>query len=135
MAGRKKKNSKEFRDKFQKRFFTRSSTIALIFGVLVLIIFVIGTLHLKNRERQLDETIAELNTEIRDINRETGELKEEKKNMDTDSFKEKIAREILGMIGKDEYTLKESEESGEKKTTAQEKTTAGSETSETKKEP
>ena len=113
----KKKNSKEFRDRFQKRFFTRSSTLALIIGVLVLVIAVCATFALKGREARLDENIAELNEDIKTIEGQNQELEDEKQDLETDSFKEKIAREVLGMIGKDEYLLQEREDSGEDGTT------------------
>ena len=111
---KKKKHSIEFRDKFQKRFFTKKSVVTLVFGLIVLLLFMAGTVHLRNREKDLDMTISELNTEIKDIEQTNKSLEEEKKDMDSDGFKEKVAREILGMIGKDEYVVKESEKASTK---------------------
>ncbi len=57
----------------------------------------------------------ELSTEIRDLEDANETLKEEKDNMDSPEFKEKMARERLGMIGEDEYSLQQSEDAGEKR--------------------
>ena len=124
---KKRKNSKEFRKKFKKRFFTKSSTLALMIACLVLALFRIGTMRLRTREEKLDETIAELSTDIHDIEQKNKRLEEEKRNMNSDSFKEKIAREILGMIGKDEYKLEESDQKSTTEKSEKETTKTGDE--------
>ena len=104
---RKKKNSKAFKNKFQKRFFTKSSVAVLIVGITVFVRAAGATIAQKQQSVVYDQQIRELESEIRGIEAENSLLEEEKSELNTDAFKEKIAREILGMIGKDEYILKE----------------------------
>ncbi len=107
---KKKKNSRAFKKKFQKRFFTRSSVAVLIIGIAVFVIAAGATVAQRKQVMLYDQQIRELKSELRGIEAENNRLEEEKDNLDTDAFKEKIAREVLGMVGKDEYVLKEDTE-------------------------
>ena len=107
---KKKKNSKAFKKKFQKRFFTNSSVAVLIIGLSVFAVAGMAAVSQRKQAEVYDQQIRELHSEIRGIESENKRLEEEKANLGTDAFKEKIAREILGMIGKDEYILKEDTE-------------------------
>lgn len=61
-----------------------------------------------NRQRlSLKENITETNTKISKIKKEIDTIKKDYENRNTDDFKEKIAREKLGMIKKDEYVYKD----------------------------
>lgn len=51
--------------------------------------------------------ISEKNDEIENIKLDIDSLKDDYKNRNSDEFKEKIARERLGMIKKDEYVYKD----------------------------
>ena len=104
---RKKKNSKAFKKKFQKRFFTKSSVAVLIVGIAVFVLAAGASIAQKQESAVYDQQIKELESEIRGIEAENSRLEQEKSELNTDAFKEKIAREMLGMIGKDEYILKE----------------------------
>ena len=104
---KKKKNSKAFKNKFQKRFFTRSSVAVLAVGIVVFILAAGASIAQKRQSSVYDQQIRELESEIRGIEAENSRLEAEKSELNTDAFKEKIAREVLGMIGSDEYILKE----------------------------
>ena len=61
-----------------------------------------------NRQRlSLKENITETNTKISKVKKEIDTIKKDYENRNTDDFKEKIAREKLGMIKKDEYVYKD----------------------------
>ena len=80
---KKQKNSKQFNRQFKKKFFTKKSAIIIICTVVILGAFGIGY------------------------------QKVEKKGIDTDEFKERIARERLGMIKEGEISLQEAKEGEE----------------------
>ncbi len=106
---KKRKNSKQFNQKFRKRFFTMKSVTVLICVVIILVIVAFGYQDLRRKAQRYEDTIEELSTEIRELEDANQTLEEELDNMDSDEFKEKMARERLGMIGKDEYSLQQSE--------------------------
>ncbi|MDD7113615.1 MAG: septum formation initiator family protein [Lachnospiraceae bacterium] len=106
---KKRKNSKQFNRKFKKRFFTRKSVTVLLAAVIVMIAVGFGCNQQRKKAAAYQNTIDELNEEIKDLEDGNQNLEEEKDNIDTDEFKEKMARERLGMIGKDEYSLEESD--------------------------
>ncbi len=121
----KKRNSKEFNRKFKKRFLTKKSCAVLFFTAIILAIVMIGSIQSGKKERELQATINEYKTENEKIKDQNESIEEEKdriqemnKAMITnasdeetkDSIRE-IARNILGMIDKDEYYLQESENS------------------------
>lgn len=108
---KKRKNSKQFNQKFRKRFFTKKSVTVLICVVLILVAVAFGCQNLRKKAEFYEDTIEELSTEIRELEDTNQTLEEEKNNMDSEEFKEKMARERLGMIGKDEYSLQQSESS------------------------
>lgn len=106
----KRKNSKQFNRKFKKRFFTRKSVTVLVAAFIIMIAVGVGCNQQRKRAENYQKTIDELNTEIKDLKDTNEALESEKNNLDTDEFKEKMARERLGMIGKDEYSLEESDQ-------------------------
>ena len=106
---KKRKNSKQFNQKFRKRFFTKKSVTVLICVVIILVATAFGCQDLRRKAQRYEDTIEELSTEIRELEDTNQTLEEERNNMDSDEFKEKMARERLGMIGKDEYSLQQSE--------------------------
>ena len=121
----KKRNSKEFNRKFKKRFLTKKSCAVLFFTAIILAIVMIGSIQSGRKERQLQVIINEYKAE-NEKHRNTNDAIEEEKDRDKeinkalisntsdeeteDSIRE-IARNILGMIDKDEYYLQESENS------------------------
>ena len=114
---KKKKNSRQFNKKFKKQFFTRKSGLILLLTAVIIVFLGIGGLHQKREADRYRQAISELNSEMKEIDEENKKLEKEKEETDTDEFKERIAREKLGLIGKDEYVVRESEgqESGSDK--------------------
>ncbi len=107
---KKRKNSKQFNQRFKKRFFTKKSVTVMFFALIILIGIGFGCQRQKKTAEKYQKTIEELNTDIQELEETNKTLEEEKENMDSDAFKEKMARERLNMIGKDEYSLQRSEE-------------------------
>ena len=110
MKQKKRKNSKQFNERFRKRFFTKKSVLVLMCAVVILVAIAFGCQSQRRRAAVLEETVDELNTEIKEIKETNKSLEEERTNMDSPEFKEKIARERLGMIDEDEYSLQQSED-------------------------
>lgn len=107
---KKRKNSKQFNQRFKKRFFTKKSVTVLFFALIILIGIGFGCQRQKKTAQKYQKTIEELGTDIQELKETNKTLEEEKENMDSDAFKEKMARERLNMIGKEEYSLQRSEE-------------------------
>lgn len=107
---KKRKNSKQFNQRFKKRFFTKKSVTVLFFALIILIGIGFGCQRQKKTAQKYQKTIEELSTDIQELKETNKTLEEEKENMDSDAFKEKMARERLNMIGKEEYSLQRSEE-------------------------
>lgn len=83
--------------------------LIMVFLVFILTFFLTRAFN-KNMNRQrlsLKENITETNTKISKIKKEIDTIKKDYENRNTDDFKEKIAREKLGMIKKDEYVYKD----------------------------
>lgn len=55
----------------------------------------------------LNNNISSKASEISNVKEEIDSIKEDYENRNTDKFKEKLAREKLGMIKKDEYVYKD----------------------------
>ena len=110
MKTKKKKNSRQFNRRFRKRFFTQKSVLVIIFALVILIVIAFGCQRQNRQAERYRESIEELSTEVRDIRDANEDLREEKEDMDSPEFKEKIARERLGMIDEDEYSLQQSED-------------------------
>ena len=125
----KKKNSKQFNDKFKKRFFSVKTGLLIALTLVIVLCTGIASVRLSRQARQYEKQIDELSTEVSKIKKENSALEEEKDNIDSEEFKESVARERLGMVGKDEYVLEQSEE-GE---TSSEATTEEAEEKSTKK--
>ena len=125
----KKKNSKQFNDKFKKRFFSVKTGLLIALTLVIVLCAGIASVRLSRQARQYEKQIDELSTEVSKIKKENSALEEEKDNIDSEEFKERVARERLGMVGKDEYVLEQSEE-GE---TSSEATTEEAEEKSTKK--
>lgn len=112
MRAKKRKNSKQFNERFRKRFFTKKAVLVIVCAAVILVVAAFACQSQRKRAAGLRETVEELSTEIRDLEDANETLKEEKDNMDSPEFKEKMARERLGMIGEDEYSLQQSEDAG-----------------------
>lgn len=112
MRAKKRKNSKQFNERFRKRFFTKKAVLVIVCAAAILVVAAFACQSQRKRAAGLRETVEELSTEIRDLEDANETLKEEKDNMDSPEFKEKMARERLGMIGEDEYSLQQSEDAG-----------------------
>ena len=125
----KKKNSKQFNDKFKKRFFSVKTGLLIALTLVIVLCAGIASVRLSRQARQYEKQIDELSTEVSKIKKENSALEEEKDNIDSEEFKESVARERLGLVGKDEYVLEQSEE-GE---TSSEATTEEAEEKSTKK--
>ena len=83
--------------------------LIMVFLVFILTFFLTRAFN-KNMNRQrlsLKENISETNTKISKVKKEIDTIKKDYENRNTDGFKEKIAREKLGMIKKDEYVYKD----------------------------
>lgn len=63
-------------------------------------------ISLKRKTNDIDKDIKELNHNIKSVKNEIEEIKIDYEDRNTDAYKEKIAREKLGMIKKDEYVYK-----------------------------
>ena len=106
----KKKNSKQFNEQFKKRFFSVKTGLLIALTLVIVLCAGIASVRLSRQARQYEKQIDELSTEVSKIKKENSALEEEKDNIDSEEFKESVAREILGMVGKDEYVLEQSEE-------------------------
>lgn len=107
---KKKKNSKQFNRKFRHRSWSMKSVFVLVLAVILIVGVTMGYRGMDKKREAYEESIEELNTELEELENQNSELKEQMDNMDSSEFKEKMAREKLGMIGKDEVLLKESED-------------------------
>ena len=106
----KKKNSKQFNEQFKKRFFSVKTGLLIALTLVIVLCAGIASVRLSRQARQYEKQIDELSTEVSKIKKENSALEEEKDNIDSEEFKERVARERLGMVGKDEYVLEQSEE-------------------------
>lgn len=106
----KKKNSKQFNEQFKKRFFSVKTGLLIALTLVIILCAGIASVRLSRQARQYEKQIDELSTEVSKIKKENSALEEEKDNIDSEEFKESVARERLGMVGKDEYVLEQSEE-------------------------
>ena len=85
----------------------------MLFALLVLIISLIAYLFINsslNRKiKKLDNDIISSKKKLEEVNKEIDQLKEDYEMRNTDQFKEKVARERLGMV-KDEKKAEENQE-------------------------
>lgn len=110
---KKQKNSKQFNRQFKKKFFTKKSAIIIICTVVILGAFGIGYQKVEKKAAKYQKTIDELKTDVKNIEQTNKTLEKENKGIDTDEFKERIARERLGMIKEGEISLQEAKEGEE----------------------
>lgn len=82
--------------------------------VSIIIVLTIAFFGFKKMNSAIQDEIAELNNQIKEKNAEIesvkvdiASLKSDYEMRNTDEFKEKIARERLGMVKKDEYVYKD----------------------------
>lgn len=94
----------------RKKLSRQFTTSMLIFGIAMVIVITLtlGYRNLLSKEKAYQENIAELNNELKTLEETNKQMKNEMNNMDSKEFKEKIAREKLGMIKEDEILIKES---------------------------
>ena len=107
---KKRKNSRQFNDKFKKKFFTVKSAIIMVLTMMIVLFLGFGGIHQKRQADRYRDTIEELSSEVKQIKDTNKSLEKEKKNASSDEFKERMAREKLGLVGKDEYVVKESDD-------------------------
>ena len=113
---KKQKNSKQFNRQFKKKFFTKKSAIIIICTVVILGAFGIGYQKVEKKAAKYQKTIDELKTDVKNIEQTNKTFEKENKGIDTDEFKERIARERLGMIKEGEISLQEAKEGEEAST-------------------
>ena len=101
---------------FKKKFFTKKSAIIIICTVVILGAFGIGYQKVEKKAAKYQKTIDELKTDVKNIEQTNKTLEKENKGIDTDEFKERIARERLGMIKEGEISLQEAKEGEEAST-------------------
>ena len=75
-----------------------------------------GYQKVEKKAAKYQKTIDELKTDVKNIEQTNKTLEKENKGIDTDEFKERIARERLGMIKEGEISLQEAKEGEEAST-------------------
>lgn len=89
----------------------KSNTGFLILAILVFsLVFFVSRSFNQNLQRQtkdLNKDIKVTDNNIKSVKNEIETIKKDYENRNTDAFKEKIARERLGMVKKDEYVYKD----------------------------
>ncbi len=108
-----KKNSRQFNQRFRGRFLTMRAGIIALFTVLIFAVILVCFLRIRQRASDYQKTINELSTEIQQLKETNNRLEEEMDNINSDEYIEKTARERLGMVKEGEYILKQSKESTE----------------------
>ncbi|MBQ9156578.1 MAG: septum formation initiator family protein [Eubacterium sp.] len=106
---KKKKNSKQFNQKFKKQFFTKKSAVVIILTLVIVAFLGFGLMQQNKHAARYQEAIQELSSEVESLEDQNKSLEEEKDNMDSEEFKERMAREKLGLIDNDEYAVREAE--------------------------
>lgn len=107
---RKKKNSRQFNQRFKRRFLTSRSAIIWVFTIIIFAGMAVGFYKIEQRVSSYQKTIDELSTEIKTLKDTNRQLEEEMENVNSDEYIEKMARERLGMVKKDEYILRQSKD-------------------------
>ena len=111
MSGRrKKKNSRQFNQRFKRRFLTSRSAIIWAFTIIIFAGMAVGFYKIEQRVSSYQETIDELSTEIKTLKDTNRQLEEEMENVNSDEYIEKMARERLGMVIEGEYILRQSKD-------------------------
>ncbi len=127
---KKKKNSKEFNRRFKKRFLTKKALSVMFFTAIILTIIFVSCFGTLRQERQLQAVINEYtaeNKKLRDQNEAIEEEKQKVQDMNEamlrgdresqcDESIRDIARNILGMIDANDYSLQELTEDEDQKT-------------------
>lgn len=100
-------------NKYEKYIKNRSKNNTR-FLIIVLFVFICGlfisrafTNNMKKEITSLNQDIKVTNSKIKKVRKDIDTIKSDYDNRNTDEFKEKIAREKLGMIKKDEYVYKD----------------------------
>lgn len=117
MKKKKRKNSKQFNKQFKRKFFSVKTVPLVVFTMLIVVFASVGYIHLVRQAKVYERQINELSTEVSELKKKNQALEEKKENMDSEAFKEQMAREKLGMVGKDEYVLEKSDDAKETGTT------------------
>lgn len=113
---KKRKNSKQFKRMFHKSLISRKTVMVYSFVAIILIVMAFGYYQMNQRTKRYQKNIEALNTEISELKETNKTLEKEKKNLNSDTFIERMARERLGMIRKDEVKLEDSEDKAETST-------------------
>lgn len=111
---RKKKNSRQFNQRFKRGFLTSRSAIIWAFTIIIFAGMAVGFFKIEQRVAGYQQTIDELSTEIKNLKNTNQQLEEEMENVNSDEYIEKMARERLGMVKEGEYILKQSKEVDQK---------------------
>ncbi|MSS77225.1 septum formation initiator family protein [Anaerococcus sp. WCA-380-WT-2B] len=89
----------------------KKNTRFLLFVILIFfIVFFISRSYnqsLQRKSSDLTEQIKTTDKNIKSVKNDIENIKKDYENRNTDTFKEKIAREKLGMVKKDEYVYKD----------------------------
>ena len=67
MRAKKRKNSKQFNERFRKRFFTKKAVLVIVCAAAILVVAAFACQSQRKRAAGLRETVEELSTEIRDL--------------------------------------------------------------------
>ena len=81
-----------------------------------------GYQNVEKKAVKYQKTIDELKTDVKNLEQTNKTLEKEKKNLDTDESKERIARERLGMIKEGEISLQQKKDDEEAESTTETKT-------------
>lgn len=111
--GKNKRIVNSLTDNLKRSFLTKSLQIIIICTVVILGAFGIGYQKVEKKAAKYQKTIDELKTDVKNIEQTNKTLEKENKGIDTDEFKERIARERLGMIKEGEISLQEAKEGEE----------------------
>ena len=113
---KKRKNSKQFKRMFHKSLISRKTVMVYSFVAIILIVMAFGYYQMNQRTKRYQKNIEALNTEISELKETNKTLEKEKKNLNSDTFIERMARERLGMSRKEEVKLEDSEDKAETST-------------------
>lgn len=99
-----------------KSYIKNRSRKNLLFLISVIGVFLLVFFFTRNLNKKIEADIKVLSEDVEKTDKQIASVKDEIKsiqkdyeNRNTDAFKEKIAREKLGMVKKDEYVYKDND--------------------------
>lgn len=97
-----------------ERYLKNRSQKNLRFLLVILLLFVLGLFLSRSFNKNIDAKLSSMdknikttNSKITNVKTDIESIKKDYENRNTDEFKEKLAREKLEMIKKDEYVYKD----------------------------